>query len=155
MRNTGISTKIEGIPFSVRAAVLIIQDNKLLVAKSANHACYYTVGGTVEVGESTEQAVVREVFEETGYTLDAGRLAFVHERFPTFDGRPNHELAFFYILHSEITLDIPDGTSTDQAPVETLHWLPLDRLSDYELVPSFLKTADFNQKHIQHIVTYD
>ncbi len=33
--------------FLYRVAALIINNNKLLVAKHINHSCYYTIGGRV------------------------------------------------------------------------------------------------------------
>ena len=52
--------------FSLRAAALIIHDNKLLAAKSQDYDCYYTVGGGIRQNESSAMAVLRECFEETG-----------------------------------------------------------------------------------------
>lgn len=37
--------------FSLRAAALIIHDKKLLVAKSQDYDCYYTVGGGIRQNE--------------------------------------------------------------------------------------------------------
>lgn len=50
----------EGI-FSVRVRALIINGNKLLAMHDENAPYYYLVGGKVEVGETAEDAVLREV----------------------------------------------------------------------------------------------
>lgn len=44
--------------FSLRAAALIIHDNKLLLAKSDKYDCYYTVGGGIRQNESSDSAVI-------------------------------------------------------------------------------------------------
>lgn len=41
---------------------------------------YYSIGSGVHMGETAEDAVKREVFEETGVAYDIDRLAVIHER---------------------------------------------------------------------------
>ena len=41
----------------------------------------YSVGGRIKFGETAEEAVVREVFEETGREMGIDRLGFIHENF--------------------------------------------------------------------------
>ena len=41
----------------------------------------YSVGGRIKFGETAEEAVVREVFEETGIQMEIDRLGFVYENF--------------------------------------------------------------------------
>lgn len=60
----------------------------------------YSVGG-VYMNEKSEDAVVREVFEETGVQYEVDRLAIIHENFFNGDGgtlgkNHCHELAFYY-----------------------------------------------------------
>ena len=90
-----ISCKTDEYIFSYRAASLIIKDNKLLAAKHVDHTCYYTVGGAVKQNETSAEAVVREVIEETGYTLEVDKLAFIQERFYNYGGKKHHEIVFF------------------------------------------------------------
>ena len=42
---------------------------------------YYSVGGGVHLNETAEEAVIREVFEETGIHYEVDRLVFIHENF--------------------------------------------------------------------------
>lgn len=63
--------------FSLRAAALIINNNQLLAIKHDNYDCFYTIGGGVNLNETSTDAVIREVFEETGYLLSIDRLVFV------------------------------------------------------------------------------
>jgi len=63
------------------ARAIIIEDGKLLTMfRNKEGSRYYTlVGGRVSEGESLEQAVTREVKEETGLDVVNGRLVFIEE----------------------------------------------------------------------------
>ena len=52
--------------FRYRAAAIIVEDGCILFAGNDVDDYYYSVGGGVHVNETAEEAVVREVFEETG-----------------------------------------------------------------------------------------
>jgi 8-oxo-dGTP pyrophosphatase MutT (NUDIX family) len=147
------SVKKSGTICTLRAAALIIKDNKLLAAKNSDYDCYYTVGGGIKINETSEEAVIREVYEETGYRLKIERLAFVQERFLEVDKQPYHEIAFFYLMKDSSDINISNNSFTDQQK-ETLHWLPLNDLSKINLVPGFLKTKSFeNIKATEHIIS--
>ena len=67
--------------FRYRAAAIIIEDECVLFVGNQSENYYYSVGGGVHVGEKAEDAVVREVFEETGVHYEVERLAVIHENF--------------------------------------------------------------------------
>jgi len=52
--------------FSLRSAALIIRSNQILLAKSEAYDYYYIVGGGIKENETSDYAVVRECYEETG-----------------------------------------------------------------------------------------
>lgn len=64
---------------AVRA--IVIENGKLLVMHRNKYGSqYYTlVGGRINTGETPEQALVREVMEETGLTVTAARPVFFEE----------------------------------------------------------------------------
>ena len=70
--------------FRYRVGATILEENSVLVA--TNDACdfCYSIGGGVHLDENAEEAVRREVLEETGLPYEIDRLAFVHENF--FEG---------------------------------------------------------------------
>ena len=111
------------------------------------------VGGGIEENETSEEAVVREIFEETGLKLEIDKLVIIQERFYEVDKQKMHEIRFFYAVKENVAINIPDGTFTDQGVDETLHWLPMDRLNEYNIVPTFLKTISFrDMNEMKHIV---
>ena len=125
--------------FTLRAAALIINNDRLLAVKHDNYDCFYTIGGGVKVNETSADAVVREVCEETGYLLSVDRLVFVQERFYNINNAYHHEVVFFYLMKSA-DICIENETCTDQQE-EKLHWLPIDELQNINIVPEFLQKA--------------
>lgn len=87
--------------FNYRVGVIIYSGRKVLMARNPNEerAFYYSVGGRVRFGESMEEAVLRELREETGINCEIDRLAAIHENFFTDDdGIPFHEVSFSLCL---------------------------------------------------------
>ena len=58
-----IRMKKDNISFKFRVAGIIIKDNKILLDKTENSPNYYLPGGYVELGETTKQALMRELKE--------------------------------------------------------------------------------------------
>ena len=140
--------------FSLRAAALILQNGQLLVIQNDTARCCYTIGGGVQIGETTEEALLRECREETGLDWQIERLVFVQERFYRAEDIQHHELVFFYLMKPP-AVPIPSGQNTDQMD-ERLCWLPLDKLEDAPLVPAFLKEAMRKLPlTVTHIVAYE
>jgi len=140
---------------SCRAAAFIIKDGKLLFAKNVNHPSYYIVGGCIEESETSEEAICRELFEETGLKLEVDKLVIVQERFTTneVNKQRHHEIVFFYTIKNCDNIHILDGSFSDQGTKEIFHWLPIKDLAQFNIVPEFLKTKSFeNMAKIEHII---
>jgi ADP-ribose pyrophosphatase YjhB (NUDIX family) len=83
----------QAIKPSVSAVVL--SEGRLLLQQRADSGEWGLPGGSVEIGETVTDAIVREVREETGFEVTAGRLIGVYSdprfqvvRYP--DGRVWH-----------------------------------------------------------------
>lgn len=138
--------------FSLRAAALIINNNQLLVIKHDNFDCFYTIGGRVNINETSTDAVIREVREETGYLLSVDRLVYIQERFYNINNTHHHEVVFFYLMKSA-DVRIENESCTDHQE-EKLYWIHIDELQNINLVPAFLQIALTNiHKEIIHIVS--
>jgi len=144
---------------SIRVGALIIKDGRLLTVKHKDYPFYYTVGGRLEFNETTEEGVIREVFEEIGCNIEVERLAVISESFfvgHDYDGKEHHGIGFYYLMKGQDCegLDIADGTPTDQER-EQLFWLDMNELEQFNLVPPFLKTSlkDLNRSNsVIHVV---
>jgi len=136
MEDRDIALRVEGVKFTLRAAALIFDNDRLLMVKDREHDSCYTVGGRVRAGESSADAAAREALEETGCRFEAERLLFVQERFFRYRGNEHHEVAFYYLMRGNAA-GIAEGRNTDRMN-ERLCWLAPEDLGRTRLVPEFL-----------------
>ncbi len=80
--------------FSVRVRAFIEKDGKVLLVKEEKEHCYETPGGGIQTGETVEQALRREVMEETGYVVKIEKILDVAEKMLK-DGR--HAIHIIFI----------------------------------------------------------
>ena len=143
--------------FQLRAGAIIIEDGCVLLAKTDEADYYYNVGGGVHIGETAEEAVKREVFEETGVHYEVDRLVFVQENFFVDEviskGMEFHEIALHFLMKPmgkrEITKE-----SFGCAGKEYMNWIPLEDLKKYTVFPEFFADELINlPEGVKHIVT--
>lgn len=129
--------------FRLRAAAIIINNGKVLMVHNDREPYYYSVGGAVAQNESSEEAVLREVFEETGFRYEIDRLAFILENFfiMPVGGEPKkcHQIAFYYLMKPRESMEIHCESHGINGGKEEMVWFPLDQLADKHLYPTFFK----------------
>ena len=115
---------------NIRVGALIVKDGKMLMVQSS-HDYLYSIGGRIKIGETAEEAVVREVFEETGVRMRIKRPIAVHENYfygdmPTNQGKLIYEISFYF------EMDVPDDfepvcdSITEAGEKEFLRWVAPD-----------------------------
>ncbi len=67
---------------------VVIRQGKMLLVKERREELWAVPGGAADTGESPKQAVEREVYEETGYEVEATRLLAIFDR-----DHPRHGLS--------------------------------------------------------------
>lgn len=144
--------------FRYRAAAIIVENNCVLFACNETDNYLYSIGGGVHLGETAEEAVLREVFEETGVHYEIDHLAVIHENFfyengGTLKGLNCHEISFYFLMKSRGTQELHSNSIT-QGVREEMRWIPIKDLDKHKAFPTFLKDY-LSKEHseIQHIVT--
>ena len=71
MKNIDMTVPCENGLINVRVGAIIMKDNHFLMVGNNKHPEYlYSVGGRVKFGETAEEAIIREVYEETGVKME-------------------------------------------------------------------------------------
>ena len=144
-----ISFNQENQKFNYRVCAMIISGNRILAMHDEHSPYFYLPGGRVKMGETAEQAVVREIWEELGVTLKIARPLWLNQAFFTedVDGIRYHELCIYFLMDLSNT-DLPEKgsrfTLTEGNHIHTFEWLAFDRLKDEYFYPIFLKDQIFD-----------
>lgn len=122
----------------VRTAAVIIRDGSILLQCSGGS--YALPGGHLRFGETTQDALVRELREEIGQEPQYLRLLWTEENFWRWGDSDAHNLGFYYLVQLPEDSYVPEGSAMlDNASV-SFHWIPIEELDEVTVYPEFLKT---------------
>ena len=145
--------------FNLRVGALISGGGKLLMASNPaeGDSVFYSVGGRVKYGETLEEAIRREVLEETGIDCAPKRMTAIHENFfVNIEGYPYHEISVYFLFEDERFNKIRTGHLTEDGPNgEKLVWVSPDDES-ITVFPTFFRSKDiFEDRGVRHYITRD
>ena len=147
----------EGI-VNLRAGAIILKNGKILMTGNTGVDYLYSVGGRIRFGESAEEAVKREVWEETGVQMSVDRLGFIHECYfldkdpgPT-KGKLFYEISFYFYMKVPENFEPVCDSITRGGAREYLEWIsPEDPRTYYR---EFLREELKNPcREIRHILS--
>ncbi len=146
----------EGI-LNMRVGAIIAKDGKFLMTGNDREDYLYSVGGRVKFGETAEEAILREVEEETGVKLTVERLGFVHENFfygdtDTYRGRLFYELSFFFYMKVPEDFEPVCMSFTEDNAKEHLYWVTPD--TEKTIYPEFFREYALSPAEgVRHMLT--
>lgn len=144
-----ISYKTESGKFNYRVCAMIISDGKILAMHDERSPYFYLPGGRVKMGETAEDAVIREVREELGIIAKIARPLWLNQAFFTedVDHLRYHELCIYFLMDISETDLLERGnefTVNEGKKTHIFEWLDFDQLKEEYFYPLFLKKEIFN-----------
>jgi len=113
---------------NVRCAGIMRQNGHVLVVREDDDDFVCLPGGRVQRGESSTQAIHREMDEELGATINSPELKYVLENFFWRYEKKFHEFAFYYEVgvpvHVPFQTDGVCYTGEDDGKTLSFEWVP-------------------------------
>jgi len=120
----------------VGVGAVILCNGKILLEKrkgEPGRGKWSIPGGLVELGESVEQTVIREVKEETSLEVDNPELIDVVDNI-SVDG--NGEITYHFVI-VDYFVKLRGGTLKAADDAAELRWVTFDDVENYDLTKSF------------------
>jgi 8-oxo-dGTP diphosphatase len=120
----------------VGVGAIILDGDKILLEKRKNSpgkGKWAVPGGLVELGESAEDAVIREVKEETGLDVYEPRLVDV----VTYVSRGEKGAVLYHYIIIDYLVTVRRGKPKAASDAEDLKWVPFNEVEEYNLTESF------------------
>lgn len=121
----------------VGAVVFGAGDEILLIkrGKPPHYGRWMVPGGTLEWGETLEEAAIREVREETGIHIEIETFVEIIEAItPGEDG-------FHFVIMDYAARAVSGALAADSDALDAV-WAPLDSLDAYDLTPELLRVIE-------------
>ncbi len=144
-----VSFKTSEGKFNYRVCAMMIDNGRILAMHDERSPYYYLPGGRVEMNESAEHAVIREVQEELNITPKIIRPLWLNQAFFTedVDKQNYHELCVYFLMDISDTDIFSKGkrfTLQERHHTHDFEWLEFERLKTEYFYPLFLKNEIFN-----------
>jgi len=135
----------------VGVGAIIICDGKLLFEKRKNDpgkGKWSIPGGLVELGETVEQTVIREVKEETGLDVEKPEHIDVVDNIVKDS---NGKIKYHFVI-IDYFLKLKGGTLKAADDAEELRWVALDEAEEYDLTNTLRTFLHRNRKKLESLI---
>lgn len=153
-----ITIELEDYILNIRAAVVIIHNDKVLVHRNINSNHYALVGGRVELGEDSIATVKREIKEEMGKEIEIIGYISTVENFFTMNGKKYHEIEFIHLAEFKEEKDkLIEDTIKNKEGKNYLQyeWIERNRIDQIPLMPAKIQSVLKNGKYPLHVINKD
>lgn len=133
----------------VGVGAIILEGGKILLEKrksTPGEGKWAVPGGLVELGETVEQAVIREVKEETGLDVASPQLVDVVD-YISLDEKGAVKYHFI-ILDYFVT--VKGGELKAASDADELRWVPINEVEQYDLTESFRRFFKQNKQKLEN-----
>ncbi len=151
----------ENYKFKFRVSGVFIYNNKILVNKYGEDS-YCLPGGYVEIGENSEEAILRELKEEINLDFNISSFLGITENFfVNLRSQKTHGIDFYYRVNLNDENDYEkidyNRIENDKGGIIQHHfkWIDLSELEKYNLLPSCIKNEIKENNKVFHIVVND
>jgi len=134
----------------IGVGAVIIKDGKILLEKRKNDpgkGKWSIPGGLVELGESVEQTVIREVREETGLEVEEPEHIDVVDNVIRDE---NGEIKYHFVI-IDYFVKLKGGTMKAMSDAEELRWVTLDEVEQYDLTKTFKVFLQKNRQKLEKL----
>ncbi len=144
---------------NLRAGAIILKDGRFLMVRNSRSDYFYSVGGRIRFGETAEEAVVREVLEETGICMEVDHLGFIQENYfigdsPAIMGKVIYEISYYFYMKVPEDFAPVCMSITEDGQTEYLAWVAPDE--PRTVFPEFFRTElDIDDRSVKHRVKDD
>src|SRR3990167_9310260 len=118
-------------------SAVVLKDNKVLLnLRKENelpeaHLKWEYPGGKVDFGETPQEAIVREVFEETGIRIKVDRLLpYVQTNYWKYPWGNQQTLCFIFLCSF-----VKQEAASNDHHVEKFDWIEIDKVRDLNSLP--------------------
>lgn len=144
-----ISFKSENEKFNYRVCAIILDDGKILAMHDERSPYFYLPGGRVKLGETAEDAVIRETEEELKITARIVRPLWLNQGFfkEDVDGLHYHEICIYFLMdisHTDLLCRGDRFFMQEESHQHTFEWLKYEQLQHEYFYPLFLKKEIFD-----------
>ena len=153
-----ITIDVDDYKLNVRAAGVMIHNGKILVHRNVNSDHYALIGGRVEIGESSDNTIKREIKEELGKDIEITGYISTIENFFEMKGSKYHEKMFVHKIEftneedKKIEYIMKNVEGKDYLQYE---WIDLDKIEEYPLLPKAIKDVLKENKFPIHKINND
>jgi ADP-ribose pyrophosphatase YjhB (NUDIX family) len=126
-----ICTPVGDWTINLRVAAIVRRGGVVLVCR-LNEDWWFYPGGRIRAGETSRDAIVRELGEELGDACDVVGFRGCVENFFRFDGRRFHELCFVYESRWR-------GGEASGRGAEEWAWVSADEIAGMDVRPAGMK----------------
>lgn len=125
--------------FNFRVALIATNGDKILLQNASKDGFWSLIGGRVRLNEDTKSAIIREVEEEIGITLDRNDLNLIKiiENFFQYKDTRFHEILYIYKANKEL-IKKDEFKTLDKENVVS-RWIDVKELNNMDVRPAIVK----------------